>query len=95
MGQWKMLAYGCKIVDVDKQLSSPKMFKCARCGIQAEALPTGTTDIMGGTHFVYTTPKGWWSITTPFEMQLFCADESVTIVGGEILERGRGGQDGL
>ena len=86
MGQWKMLAPGCKIVDVDRKLSNPKMFTCVRCGIQAEALPTGTTDIMGGTHFVYTTPVGWWSITTPYEMKLYCPAESVSIVGGEVLE---------
>jgi hypothetical protein len=68
-----------------------KAFKCVRCGIEEQALPTGTTDLMGGTHFTYHTPKGWWSITTREGMLLFCADEAITIKGGEVLERGRGG----
>ena len=72
-----------------------KVFKCVRCGVEEETLPTGMTDLMGGTHFTYHTPKGWWSITTRKGMQLFCRDEAVTIKGGEVLERGRGGQDGL
>ena len=62
-----------------------KAFKCVRCGAEEEALPTGTTDVMGGTHFVYHTPKGWWSITNRYEMLLFCRDEAVTIKGGEVL----------
>jgi len=62
-----------------------KAFKCVRCGIEVEALPTGTTDLMGGTHFTYHTPAGWWSITTREGMQLFCEDEIVTIEGGEVL----------
>ena len=86
MGQWK---------DVAIKLSNPKTFTCVRCGIKEEALPTGTTDVLGGTHFVYHTPKGWWSITNRYEMLLFCRDEAVTIVGGDVQERGRGGQDGL
>jgi hypothetical protein len=53
---------------------------------RGEALPTGTTDLMGGTHYVYTTPKGWWSITTREGMLLFCPDEAVTIVAGEIID---------
>ena len=75
--------------------TTPKAFRCVRCGVEEEALPTGMTDVQGGTHFIYHTPKGWWSITNRYEMQLFCPDEAVTIVGGEVLERGRGGQDGL
>ena len=68
-----------------------KAFKCVRCGAEEEALPTGTevrvfTDLMGGTHFVYHTPKGWWSITTSAGMLLFCRDEAVTIVGGEVQD---------
>jgi len=63
-----------------------KAFRCIRCGAEEEALPTGTTDVMGGTHFVYHTPKGWWSITTREGMLLFCRDEAVTIVAGEVLE---------
>ena len=66
--------------------STPKTFKCVRCGAVEEALPTGMTDVMGGTHFTYHTPKGWWSITNRYEMLLFCADEAVTIKGGEVLE---------
>jgi hypothetical protein len=81
MGQWK---------DVAIKLSNPKTFTCVRCGLTEEALPTGMTDLNGGTHYVYHTPKGWWNITTPYEMKLFCPDEAVTIVGGEVLERGRG-----
>ena len=74
-----------------------KAFRCVRCGIEVEALPTGTTDLMGGTHFTYHIPPGWWSITNRYESLLFCRDEAVTIKGGEVLERGRGrgGQDGL
>ena len=61
-----------------------KAFRCVRCGVEEEALPTGTTDLMGGTHYVYTTPPRWWSITTSEGMQLFCEDEMVTIEGGEV-----------
>lgn len=67
--------------------TTPKMFRCSRCEAAVEALPTGLTDVMGGTHYVYTTPKGWWSITTRTGMLLFCGDETVTIVAGEIAER--------
>ena len=66
--------------------TTPKAFRCVRCGAEEEALPTGTTDLMGGTQFTYHTPKGWWSITNRYEMLLFCPDEEVTIVGGEVLE---------
>ena len=66
--------------------TTPKTFRCVRCGVEEEALPTGMTDVMGGTHFVYHTPKGWWSITTSDGMLLFCRDEAVTIVGGEVVE---------
>ena len=66
--------------------TTPRTFKCVRCGLEEEALPTGMTDVMGGTHFAYHTPKGWWSITTREAMLLFCADEAVTIVAGEVLE---------
>ena len=54
------------------------MFRCFICAAEAEALPTGMADVLGGTHYVYTTPKGWWSITTPYEMKLFCPDEAIT-----------------
>jgi len=76
MGQWK---------DVSIKLSNPKTFTCVRCGIEEEALPTGMIDLMGGTHFTYHTPQGWWSIRNRYEMMLFCPDEAVTIVGGEVL----------
>jgi len=65
--------------------TTPRTFKCVRCGLEEEALPTGMTDVMGGTHFAYHTPTGWWSITNRYEMLLFCRDEAVTIVGGEVL----------
>jgi hypothetical protein len=42
------------------------------------------TDLKGGTHFAYTTPEGWWSITNRYEMMLFCPDEAVTIVAGAV-----------
>ena len=64
---------------------TPRTFKCVRCGVEEEALPTGTTALDGGTHYVYHTPKGWWSITNRYEMMLFCPDEAVTIEGGEVL----------
>jgi len=63
-----------------------KAFRCVRCGAEEEALPTGMTDVKGATHFVYHTPKGWWSITTSDGMLLFCRDEAVTIVGGEVQD---------
>jgi len=67
-------------------MSKPKVFTCVRCGSREEVLPTGMTDIDGETHYVYTTPPGWWSITNRYEMLLFCADEAVTIVSGQVLE---------
>jgi len=76
-----------QIIMKDLHSRKTKAFKCVRCGIEEEALPTGTTDLMGGTHFAYHTPKGWWSITTRYGMLLFCRDEAVTIKGGEIQER--------
>jgi len=77
MGQWK---------DVAIKLSNPKTFTCVRCGLTEEALPTGTTDVLGGTHYVYTTPKGWWNITTEVGMVMFCPDEVVDIVTDEIID---------
>ena len=66
--------------------STPKTFRCVRCGAEEEALPTGMTDVMGGTHFAYNTPKGWWNITTEVGMVMFCAVEDVGIVTGEIID---------
>jgi len=84
-----------RIIMQELRSQKSKAFTCVRCGAEEEALPTGTTDLMGGTQFTYHTPKGWWSITNRYGMQLFCRDEAVTIKGGEVLERGQGGQDGL
>jgi len=67
-------------------MGKPKAFNCVRCGLEEEALPTGMTDINGRTHLFYTTPPGWWSITTREGMQMFCRGEEVTIVGGEVLD---------
>jgi len=64
----------------------PKMFECVRCGAEEEALPTGMTDVMGGTHFVYHTPAGWWDITTETGVVMFCAGEDVDVVTGEIID---------
>jgi len=75
-----------QIIMKELHFRKTKSFRCVRCGIEVEALPTGTTDLMGGTHFTYHTPKGWWSVTNRHEMLLFCADEVVTIMGGEVLE---------
>ena len=77
MGYWK---------DVAIKLSIPKAFTCVRCGLTEEALPTGTTDVLGGTHFVYQTPQGWWNITTEVGMVMFCSDEVVGIVTDEIRD---------
>ena len=77
MGYWK---------NVSIKKDTPKAFRCVRCGAEEEALPTGTTDVMGGTHFVYHTPPGWWSITTEAGMVTFCAGEDVGIVAGEIID---------
>ena len=76
MGYWKEQAI---------KRSTPRTFTCVRCGVEEEALPTGMTDLNGGTHYAYHTPKGWWSITTREGMKMFCGDEAVTIVGGEVL----------
>jgi rubredoxin len=65
--------------------NTPRTFKCVRCGVEEEALPWGMDDFKGGTHFVYFLPEGWWSITTREGMKLFCSDEAVTIVGGEVV----------
>ena len=61
-------------------------FRCVRCGAEEEALPTGTTDVQGGTHFVYKTPPGWWNITTETGMLIFCVGEDVGIVTDEIID---------
>ena len=68
------------------KLTTPKTFKCVRCGVEEEALPTGITDVMGGTHLVYETPPGWWNITTEAGMVTFCAGEDVGIVTSEIID---------
>ena len=65
---------------------TPKTFRCVRCGAVEEALPTGTTDVQGGTHFVYKTPPGWWSITTETGMVTFCSGEDVAVVTAEIID---------
>ena len=75
-----------QIIMKELHFHKTKAFRCVRCRIEVEALPTGTTDLMGGTHLTYHTPKGWWNITTREGMQLFCRDEAVTIKGGEVLE---------
>ena len=77
MGYWK---------NVSIKKDTPKAFRCVRCGAEEEALPTGMTDVMGGTHFVYHTPKGWWSITTETGMVTFCAGEDVGRVTAEIID---------
>ena len=66
--------------------TTPKAFRCVRCGVEEEALPTGMTDVIGGTYFTYKTPEGWWNITTEAGMVMFCADEVVGIVTGEIID---------
>ena len=68
------------------KLTTPKTFKCVRCGASEEALPTGMTDVIGGTYFIYETPPGWWNITTEAGMVMFCADEVVDIVTDEIID---------
>jgi hypothetical protein len=65
---------------------TPKTFRCARCGAEEEALPTGIADVMGGTHFTYEAPPGWWNITTEVGMVMFCAVEDVDRVTGEIID---------
>ena len=71
---------------IKEEQTTPKTFKCVRCAVEVEALPTGMEDIMGGTHYVYTTPPGWWSITTETGMVTFCAGEDVGIVTAEIID---------
>ena len=66
--------------------STPKTFKGVRCGAEEEALPWGMEDLQGTTHFVYSLPKGWWSIATRGGSKQFCPYEAVTIQAGEILE---------
>ena len=66
--------------------TTPKTFKCVRCGVEEEALPTGMADLKGGTHFVCHTPKGWWGSTTEVGMLVFCAGEDVGIVADEIID---------
>jgi len=73
-------------MSVPNKARNPKAFTCVRCGIKEEALPTGLTDVMGGTHFVYTTPKGWWNITTEVGMLMFCSGEDAVIVTAEIID---------
>ena len=68
------------------KLSIPKTFKCVRCGAEEEALPTGITGLMGGTHLVYDTPPGWWNITTEVGMVMLCAGEDVGRVTDEIID---------
>jgi len=60
--------------------------QCVRCGVEEEALPTGMADLKGGTHFVYHTPAGWWSIATEAGMLMFCSGEDVGIVTAEIID---------
>ena len=72
------------MVDSIKQ-NTPRTFKCAFCQIEEEALPWDTKDIQGATQFVYSLPEKWWSISTREGMKMFCGDEAVTIMGGEIL----------
>jgi len=68
------------------KLTTPKTFKCVRCGASEEALPTGMTDVIGGTYFIYETPPGWWNITTEAGMVMFCAGEDVGRVTDEIID---------
>jgi len=77
------------MVDSIKQ-NTPRTFTCDFCQIEEEALPWGTKDIQGATQFVYSLPEGWWSISTRGGMKLFCVDEAVTIMGGEVLEEWAG-----
>jgi|TARA_Y100000310_G_C20651094_1_gene799511 hypothetical protein len=68
--------------------STPRTFKCDWCGVEEEALPCGIEDINGGTQFVYSLPEEWWHISTREDVMLFCGDETVTIMGGEVLDPG-------
>ena len=74
------------MVDSIKQ-TTPRTFTCDFCQIEEEALPWGTKDIQGATQFVYSLPEGWWSISTRGGMKLFCVDEAVTIMGGEVIDQ--------
>jgi len=76
VGYWK---------DVSIKRSTPRTFKCVRCEVEEEALPWGMEDLQGGTHYVYSLPEGWWGISKREGTLLFCRDEAVTIVGGEVL----------
>ena len=67
--------------------NTPRTFKCDFCQVEEEALPWGTKDIQGATQFVYSLPEGWWSISTRGGMKLFCVDEAVTIMGGEVIDQ--------
>ena len=64
--------------------NTPRTLKCDRCQIEEEALPWGMEDLLGATQFVYSLPEKWWSISTREGMKMFCGDEAVTIVGGEV-----------
>ena len=79
MGYWK---------NVSIKMSTPRTFKCINCKAAEEALPTSMDDSKGVTHFTYSLPQGWWHINTREGMKLFCGDEAVTIVGGEVLGSG-------
>ena len=70
--------------------NTPRTFKCDFCHVEEEALPWGTKDIQGATQFVYSLPEKWWSISTRTGMKMFCGDEAVTIMGGEVLEEWAG-----
>jgi hypothetical protein len=76
VGYWK---------DQAVKRSTPRTFRCVNCDAEEEALPWGMEDIQGATQWVYSLPEGWWSSHTREGMKLFCGDEAVTIVGGEVL----------
>jgi hypothetical protein len=84
MGDWKEQS----IERERGRSATPRTFKCSRCAIEEEALPSGMDDAKGATHFVYSLPQGWWGITTREGMKLFCPNEAVTIREGEVLEEG-------
>ena len=81
MGYWKEQS----IERERGRSATPRTFKCSRCAVEEEALPSGMDDAKGRTHFVYSLPERWWGITTREGMKLFCPDEAVTIVGGEVV----------
>ena len=66
--------------------NTPRTFKCDFCQVEEEALPWDTKDIHGVTQFVYSMPEEWWSISTREGMKMFCGDEAVVIMGGEVIE---------